>query len=264
MVDVRWVWVFLDTVETQTGPSWEFWRQVTRSSLSPTRGERGEFATFLPEQGDPWVKVQAVQTVPPTPPGATGGIHLDLDVESPRAAADEARALGATELGTIDDETGTPGVVIMASPGGQVFCFTTARGEGTRQVRDGQPDLLDQVCLDLPDLSFAVDVDFWHRLTGWQVGTGSHHEFAALARPDGIPVRILLQRLGEREGPARAHVDLACRDRAATRARHEALGARASGEGPRWTVMTDPVGRTYCLTDRDPATGRLALPTPAP
>lgn len=261
MVDVRWVWVFLDTVETEAGPSWEFWRQVTRSTLSPTRGERDEFATFLPAHGDPWIKVQAVQS--------GGGVHLDLDVDDPRTAAEEAKALGASELGVLRDETstggdGTESVVIMASPGGQVFCFTTAdpAAEPERSV-DGE-DLLDQVCLDLPDLSFAVDVDFWHRLTGWEVGTGSHHEFAALARPDGIPVRILLQRLGEREGPARAHVDLACRDRAATRARHEALGARASGEGPRWTVMTDPVGRTYCLTDRDPATGRLALPTPAP
>ena len=91
----------------------------------------------------------------------------------------------------------------------------------------------------------------------WEIGTGAHHEFSALRRPDGIPVRVLLQRLGEREGPARAHVDIACRDRAATRSRHEELGAKVVAEGPRWSVMSDPVGRTYCLTDRDPATGRL-------
>jgi len=26
MVDIRWIWLFLDTVETDRGPSWEFWR----------------------------------------------------------------------------------------------------------------------------------------------------------------------------------------------------------------------------------------------
>ena len=88
MVDIRWIWLFLDTVETDRGPSWEFWRQVTRSALSPTRGERDQFATFLPAHGDPWIKVQAVQTVPV---GRTGGVHLDLDVDDPRVAAEEAK-----------------------------------------------------------------------------------------------------------------------------------------------------------------------------
>ena len=251
-VDVKWVWVFLDTVETDAGPSWEFWRQVTGSQLSSTRGDRSEFATFLPTQGDPWIKVQAVQS--------GGGVHLDLDVHDVRAAADEAKALGATELGTIDDDTGSPGVVIMASPGGQVFCFTTHSGHPAQQVRDNAPVLLDQVCLDLPELDFAVDADFWHQLTGWDLGSGAHHEFYSLRRPDGIPVRLLLQRLADPPGDrgrARAHIDLACTDRAATRAQHEQWGAKVLGDSARWTVMADPVGRTYCLTDRDPATGTI-------
>lgn len=255
MVDVRWVWVFLDTVETDAGPSWEFWRQVTRSTLSPTRGERGEFATFLPAHGDPWLKVQAVQS--------GGGVHLDLDVDDPRAAADEAASLGARELGTIEDETGAEGVVIMASPAGQVFCFTTASAHPGRQERSEEPDLVDQVCLDVPEDGFAVDAVFWHELTGWDLGLGRHHEFTTLTRPDGIPVRLALQRLGDPTGIASAHVDLACRDRAATAAAHARLGAEVVGEGARWTVMRDPVGRAYCLTDRDPGTGRLPEPAAA-
>lgn len=255
MIDVRWVWVFLDTVETDVGPSWEFWRQVTRSTLSPRRGERSEFATFLPEEGAPWVKVQSVQS--------GGGVHLDLDVDDPRAAAEEAKHLGAAELGTMVDTRGPDdvrdGVVIMASPAGQVFCLTTHRGgpEATVQRREGQLDLVDQVCLDLPDDGFAVDAVFWHEFTGWDLGHGAHREFTSLRRPDGIPVRLLLQRLGEDRGAAGAHVDLACSDRAATRERHLALGATVRTEGPRWTVMQDPVGRTYCLTDRSPETGVL-------
>jgi hypothetical protein len=258
MVDVRWIWVFLDTVETEAGPSWEFWRQVTRSQLSPTRGERGEFATFLPDRGDPWVKVQAVQS--------GGEVHLDLDVDDPRAAADEAKALGASELGTLDDDTGTEGVVILASPAGQVFCFTRTASSGdssaVAQHREGEPDLVDQVCLDLPEDGFAVDAVFWHELTGWDLGLGRPHEFTTLTRPNGIPVRLVLQRLDEATGTARAHVDLACRDRAATAAEHCRLGAEVVGEGAVWTVLRDPVGRTYCLTDRDPSTGRLPAAHP--
>lgn len=253
MADIRWVWVFLDTVETQAGPSWEFWRQVTRSTLSPTRGDRSEFATFLPERGDPWIKVQAVRS--------GGGVHLDLEVDDPIRAAGEAAALGATRVGTLGDPAS---VAIMSTPGGQVFCLTGCSRPATgpvgstgprRQVREGHADLVDQVCLDLPDLSYAVDAVFWHGFTGWELGHGAHREFGFLRRPDGLPVRLLLQRLGDREGPAGAHVDLACVDRHVTRSRHEGLGATFVTEGDGWTVMADPVGRHYCLTDRDPATG---------
>jgi len=247
MVAIKWIWIFLDTVEGDAGPSWEFWRQVTRSTLSPTRGDRGEFATFLPERGDPWIKVQAVET--------GGGVHLDLEVDDPRAAADEAKRLGAKELGVIAANDRHETVVIMSSPGGQVFCFVTHPAVPARQVRDDQADIVDQVCLDLPDLSYAVDAVFWHEMTGWDLGHGEHREFSFLRRPDDLPVRLLLQRLDDRTGPAAAHVDIACTDRAVTRARHEELGATFVAEGRGWTVMADPVGRPYCLTDRDPATG---------
>jgi hypothetical protein len=50
----------------------------------------------------------------------------------------------------------------------------------------------------------------------------------------------------------RAHADLACADRAASVARHLATGARVVEVRDGWTVMTDPVGRVYCLTDRRP------------
>lgn len=241
MVQVRWVWVFLDTVETDAGPSWEFWRAATRSTLSPTRGSRSEFATFLPEQGDPWIKVQAVQS--------GGGVHLDLDVDDVQAAVREATALGATVIGTPDDPDK---VVVMSTPAGQIFCFTRSDGQNRTQERNAAEDLLDQVCLDLPDLGFAVDAVFWHQLTGWDLGLGTHHEFTHLERPPGVPVRLLLQRLGERNGAAGAHIDLACADRAASVAAHTAAGARVVSEHADWTVMQDPVGRTYCLTDRDP------------
>ena len=63
---------------------------------------------------------------------------------------------------------------------------------------------------------------------------------------------MLFQRLGERTGAVRAHADLACADREASLARHLAAGARVVQVREGWTVMSDPAGRVYCLTDRSP------------
>ena len=246
MVDIRWVWIFLDTVREDADQSWQFWQSVTESAISPRRGDHSEFATLLPPAGDAWVKLQAVQ--------AGGGLHLDLDVADVRAAADEAKRLGATELGGLGDPSS---VIILSSPGGQVFCFTTDTGHGKAAENAGRTAVLDQVCLDLPEDSYAVDVVFWHELTGWPVTNSARREFSRLSPPDGIPVRVLLQRLGDPNGPSHAHVDFACADRAETEASHRAAGATVVQRHAHWTVMRDPLGRAYCLTDRSPLTGRL-------
>jgi hypothetical protein len=81
-----------------------------------------------------------------------------------------------------------------------------------------------------------------------------------LRPPSGLPVRVLLQRLGD-ERPVSAHLDLACADIEATRARHEELGAVLVARGTHWTVLRDPAGGTYCLTGRDPETGTLPSPS---
>jgi hypothetical protein len=39
--------------------------------------------------------------------------------------------------------------------------------------------------------------------------------------------------------------------------RSQRLGASVDSHGARWTVLRDPSGRRYCLTGRDPHTGRL-------
>jgi hypothetical protein len=78
--------------------------------------------------------------------------------------------------------------------------------------------------------------------------------FAALRRPDGWPARLLLQRR-DRAAPGdrtRGHVDFGCTD-AAELDRHVALGARVTGTQEYWSVLTDPVGREYCLVGRAPA-----------
>ena len=45
-------------------------------------------------------------------------------------------------------------------------------------------------------------------------------------------------------------------ERAAAAERHVTLGASLVREHPWWTVLTDPAGMAYCLTDRHPVTGR--------
>ncbi len=248
---VRWMWLFVDAPRARAGESWDFWAAATRGAVTDRRGAEGEFATLSPIHGDPWVKLQAV--------GGAGGVHLDLDVDDPAAAAEVAGGLGAVEVRRRLDAGG--GFVTMRSPGGFVFCLTRARG-ARRQHRAGEPDLLDQLCLDVPSDAFDDELAHWSALTGWPVRSEhAEDEFRALARPGGMPVRILVQRLGERTGPTRGHLDLASGDRPATVARHVALGATVLREHAYWTVLRDPVGMEYCITQRAVESGELA-PTP--
>ena len=55
-----------------------------------------------------------------------------------------------------------------------------------------------------------------------------------------------------------AHLDLGTPDREAETQRHVALGATVLAREEFWTALADPAGLPYCITDRDPATGKLA------
>ena len=239
MIDIRWAWLFLDTPRHDAAQSWAFWSAVTGWPLSATRGDSDEFATLLPARGDAWAKVQAVDDGP-------GGIHLDLDVDDVAAAATEAERLGATRIGAIGEA-----VVVLRSPGGLTFCLTTWHGDAV-QVREGATELVDQVCLDCPDDVHDAEVSFWAALTGWTWADVDEPELSVLRRPAGIPFRLLFQRLGEPTGAVRAHADLACAERQSSLDRHLSAGARVVEVRNGWTVMADPVGRVYCLTDRSP------------
>ncbi len=239
MIDIRWAWVFLDTPRRDAPRSWAFWSGVTGWPLSATRGEHDEFATLLPARGDAWLKVQAVDDGP-------GGIHLDLDVDDVAAAANEAERLGARRIGAIGEA-----VVVLRSPGGLTFCLTTWHGHA-EQVRDGATELLDQVSLDCPDDVHDAEVSFWTALTGWAWADVDEPELSRLRRPAGIPFRLRFQRRGEPTGAVRAHADLACAERQSSLDRHLSAGARVVEVRNGWTVMADPVGRVYCLTDRSP------------
>ncbi|TWH03201.1 hypothetical protein L615_001200000700 [Nocardioides sp. J9] len=238
----RWVTAFLDSAPEHHQHGVGFWQGATGYALSPPRGEHEEFATLLPPDGDAFLRVQRLQSGPDR-------VHLDLHVADPRAAADAAVVAGAVEL--VDR-----GHVVLASPGGLVFCFVdspaSVRPSATVHP-GGSAARVDQVAIDVPRASYDAELAFWRTLTGWrehQSSIAAHFRF--LLPPDGQPLGLLLQRLDEEDGPLRAHLDWGTTDRAAETERHLALGARVLAVHSHWTVLTDPVGRTYCLTDADP------------
>jgi len=244
---IRWTYAFIDRPAARFAAAHAFWTAVTGTRLSSFRGEHDEFATLLPASPDEdaCLKVQAV--------GDEGGAHLDLSVEDVPEFKRRALGLGAR---LVHDEGD---FAVLRSPAGQLFCGVTWNGEQRRPVPAAGPGgaraRLDQVCIDLAPGDFEAERAFWTQLTGWDSYTSSQPEFHPLFPPAGLPLRILLQRLGEAR-PVRAHLDLACGDVDAARRWHEQLGASLERRFPHWAVMRDPAGGRYCLTDRDPDTGR--------
>jgi len=255
----RWLTLFLDFPGDSFDAGVAFWREVTGSALSPFRGAAGEFATLLPPDGDAYLRVQRTAD-------GSGGVHLDLHADPAAGtvdqAADRAVALGATVKHVSE------GLVIAGSPGGFTFCLVSWHGERTvpRPARlDGTgASRADQLCLDIPPDAFERECAFWAALTGWDLRPGARPEFAYLDRPAPVPVRLLFQRR-DRAGPldqVAGHVDFACASRELLAPRHAASGARILAESGHWTTMADPTGRLYCLTGRDPETGKLPQPAP--
>lgn len=243
-MEITWAYLFLDTASSDADEAWSFWQAVTASGRSAARGDHGEFATMLPAEGDPWVKLQRV--------GAPGGVHLDLHVTDRSAAVAQAVALGAE----VRREQGE--VTVLVSPGGFAFCLIEDPAAAAyAQVRPEQGTILDQLTLDIPADDFDSECDFWAALTGWEARSGALPQFRSLARPERIPLRILLQCLEEPTGVVGGHPDLACSDVAAAVMEHQALGSRAVDGGRFWTVMEHPVAGVYCLTVRSPRTGTL-------
>jgi predicted enzyme related to lactoylglutathione lyase len=248
---VRWATGFLDFPAATFDQGCSFWQAVTGYTLSPPRGESGQFATLQPPLGEPYLRVQRTGSTRPR-------CHLDLHVDDVEATARRAKTLGAQ---VAQDRKS---LVLMGSPAGLPFCLV---GAGRDMVFVRPPpkswpgehrSLVDQACLDILPEYFPGEAAFWEALTGWERRPGSRPEFEYLVRPSEMPVRLLLQRLGDDTGPGTGgiHLDLACDDVAAETIRHQSLGAVVVTE-PSWTTLRDPTGLLYCITRRDPATGVL-------
>ena len=237
-----WTSAFLDLPADAHAAGLGFWRDVTGWTVSPVRGADGEFVTLQPAEGDDHLRVQRLAEGRPR-------LHLDLHVADPRAAADHAVSLGAREVADL-------GHVVLRSPGGFPFCLVTHPASTPAPAASwpgGHRSAVDQVCLDVPSELHDRELTFWHALTGRELaGSPGHPEFHRLRRPADESLHLLVQRLEEPLGEVRAHLDLAASDVAAETARHEALGARVVAVHDEWTVLTDPAGAAYCITDREP------------
>lgn len=242
-----WLTAFLDFADSDADRGVAFWRDVTGFAVSRARGELDEFATLVPPSGDDYLRVQRLGNGP-------SRVHLDVHVADPRAAADHAVTQGAVVLAA-------PGHIVMRSPGGLVFCFVTHAG-GERPVPTvwptGHHSMVYQVCLDLPAAAYDAESTFWAAtLESTTESLLRRPEFSWLRPGRQLALDVLVQRLSRRDGPVSAHLDLGTDDRPSEVARHVALGARVGNVEEFWTVMRDPAGTAYCITDRDPATGRL-------
>lgn len=249
----RWTTLFLDLPAAGHDAGRAFWRTVTGSGLSAARGPAGQFATLLPPDGDAYLRVQRVDDGP-------GGLHLDLHLDPDLDGDPERAAAQAVELGAVE-RFREPGLVVLESPGGFGFCLVRRHDEQVVPaplVHEGAgTSRADQLCLDVPGELYDRETGFWSAFTGWELRPGALPAFTSLLRPDRIPVRLLLQRREESAPGDRVtgHVDLACTDRKALTALHAAAGAEPVSVNPFWTVLRDPAGRLYCLTDRNPVTG---------
>lgn len=245
---IEWLTAFLDFPPATFGPANGYWQAVTGYQLSPPRGPAAEFATLRPGQGGAFLRVQRTG-------GGAPGCHLDIHTTDVRALTGRALRLGAQPT----DQDPVPGLAVLRSPGGLAFCITAEPGHAQRPRPQpwpaGQRSLLDQFTIDMPGAAVPGETAFWAGLTGWPLRDSPRPEFASLARPDGMPLRLLLHRLGEPSGPCRAHPDLACDDVPAEVRRHQALGGTVLRVTDIFTTMIDPAGLPYCVTSRDPDTG---------
>ncbi|GAA1966814.1 hypothetical protein GCM10009798_28920 [Nocardioides panacihumi] len=238
-----WLTIFLDLPAASHERGVEFWRAATGYGLSPTRGGHDEFATLVPPAGDAHLKVQRTREGEPR-------VHLDVHVDDLDRAVAHASEHGAHVLAR-------PGHAVLRSPAGFVFCLVTERNAEAAAPSDWgtHRSRVDQLAIDIAHDAWETETDFWSGLTGWPVRRGSRPEFARLATPAELPVRILLQRLDE--GATRGHVDIATDDRGREVERLTGHGAEPVRAGAGWTVMAGPDGSTFCVTDRRPETGLL-------
>ena len=238
---IHWLTAFLDLPAGSVEADLAFWQAVTESTLSSRRGERSQFVTLVPREGDAYLRGQTVLD-------GTGGTHLDLHVDDPDETADRALSLGARQRHR------RPGFAVLASPAGIGLCLVRHHGEVDRPApvrrMDGARSVVDQLCLDIPPDVYERECAFWSALTGWSLSGSQHTEFQHLRGPEGMPLGLLLQRLDH--GPAGAHLDLACDDADEEAVIHAALGASIAYRGKGWITLRDPAGLAYCVTRRNP------------
>lgn len=249
-MDIRWTSAFLDLAPGQVESGAAFWSAVTGYDASAVADEGREFPPLRPPEGDAYVYVQRVGDAP-------SRVHLDLHVDDLDRAVAGAVASGAELLDRRDH-------AVLRSPRGLAFCLVLDPGAARpapARWPGGHSSRIDQLCLDVPHSGWAEECAFWAALSGAAVRPTDDGDYVALDVADDLPLRLLLQRRRDDEGATRAHLDVGTPDREAETARHRALGAEVVAVLEEWTVLRDPNGTAYCVTDDAPAAAAAATAT---
>ena len=156
-MDIKWLEAVIDLPADSFGQASEFWATITNSTKGDVHPEHDEFMHLIPASGDMHLELQRIDDGLPN-------VHLDLLVEDIAAATDEAVAAGATLVAQ-------PGHAVLKTPGGVPFCIVPFNGSDTKAIAidPERPHAADQICIDVPHEYFQADVNFWSRLTGWDV-----------------------------------------------------------------------------------------------
>jgi hypothetical protein len=180
VAEIKWVTVFFDVPADRRAAAEALWRQRAGAVMSERRGPDGEFATFVPADGDPYLRVQRVRDGP-------GGVHIDLHTDDTEALLADALRLGATATRADLLRLG------LRSPAGAPFCVVGWRGEQARPSR--RP--VRHVTLRVAEQGTGPETQFWAALTRQGIGPDGHVGGSA-----GWPVTI---RISAVPGASQAH-----------------------------------------------------------
>ncbi|KQW50947.1 hypothetical protein ASC77_25140 [Nocardioides sp. Root1257] len=182
-------------------------------------------------------------------------VHVDIESEDPAGLATIAVALGAKVRHESDRWQS------LESPGSLPFCVLAATDHEVPSPAtwaDGHRSRMVQVCIDAPRAAHDAEVAFWRDLMPGRWVQSPAQGFAGKWHDDeGSPLQLLFQRLGETEGPVRAHLDHGTDNIDTEVARLRNLGAEDIGRWRGWHTLRDPAGLLFCVTGNSPAQTRL-------
>lgn len=101
-----------------------FWRDLLGYEVAPNHSD----SVMLVAPGQPSLLVQ-----PSTCPVGPGAIHLDLRPDDQARCVETALRLGAQEADV--GQTGDEGWVVLADPGGNLFCVLSSHDDHTESLK---------------------------------------------------------------------------------------------------------------------------------
>jgi hypothetical protein len=237
-----WLHAVIDVPLDHDASTAAFWAGVLGWPLGSPWSGHPELRSFEPPRGTPYVHLQLVDGAP--------RVHLDLESEDPTATVRRAVRLGAACVAEQDRWR------TLRSPGGLPFCVLRAEEHDPPAPvtwPDGHRARMVQVCIDSPRSVHDLEVAFWRELLADRFVESKADEFAGKWHDDaGSPLQLLFQRLDERHGQVRAHLDHGTDDLAAEVDRVRALGATDVAPGRGWHVFRDPNSLAFCVTGNSP------------